>query len=116
MLICLCGIVGYFVLLIFAAEPLARTLAPPEYPGSEMLERWYSGGTDRMWDRRTYYTPDDILTVLDFMETNMPGFEQTDRNMDGEVAYSNGECLNNWAGRQISMINMGDPDYIDNPS
>ena len=63
-----------FIVTISAAPQMARALAPPEYPGSQLVNTYPRNGTESQGDWRTYRTPDSVDKVLAFMEQHMPGF------------------------------------------
>lgn len=92
-------IVGLFVAQFLVVNGYARysayALAPPEYPNSELIEKWQSGGPDTQWDRRTYQTPDNLDEVFSFMEEQMPGFS-LENDSANSVVYQNHAKNTNW--------------------
>jgi hypothetical protein len=77
-----------YVVATFSAPQMARTLAPPEYPGSQFLSTYQRTGTESMGDWRTYSTTDSIGNMLAFMEEHMPGFVM-EHNSAGGTIYRN---------------------------
>lgn len=77
------------------AEPLARALAPPEYPNSTLVEDWVSGGIDSMWDRKLYSTPDSPEQVLNFMEKHLGEFGAAENSETEQESYGWGKCSRN---------------------
>jgi hypothetical protein len=49
---------------------------PPEYPGSTLVQVEQERFPNTRFEHRTYHTPDDVATVLAYMEGHMPGFTQ----------------------------------------
>lgn len=101
LLICSLFLMG-FIGIVYYAQSSAYALAPSEYPNSELLEKWQSGGPDSMWDRRTYRTSDNVDEVFLFFEEQMPGFE---RESDSEMttgAYYNFAQNSNWVARHAA--------------
>ena len=87
-LLTMCG----FLALLSSGELLAQAIAPPEYPDSDLISQWRSGGSTSMWDKRTYHTNDDVDSVLYFYENHMPGFREFLYPEDAEIAYGNRVC------------------------
>jgi len=91
------------IAIMSLAQSHAHSLAPPEYPNSELIESWQSGGSDSMWDRRTYRTSDSIEQVLVFMEKHMPGFQINDDSKRGNV-YQNYAEDKSWLGTKAAKM------------
>ena len=89
-----------FLVVMYYAQASAYALAPAEYPNSELVEKWQSGGSDLMWDRRTYRTSDNVDQVFLFFEEQMPGFTVADSEMGS--AYGNFAENHNWLARQAA--------------
>ena len=53
-----------------------RRLLPPEYPGSQLVNVEQERHPNTRTEQRTYHTPDDMETVLAYMEQYLPGFTQ----------------------------------------
>jgi hypothetical protein len=83
------------IIPMIISEPLARSLAPPEYPNSILLEEDVSGGTDSMWDRKLYSTPDMPEQVLTFMESHLGEFEAAENSETEQERYDWGKCSRN---------------------
>ena len=90
----------YFFILTNAGKILAKSVSPPDYPNSRLLEQWMNGG----WDRRTYVTQDDLSSVLDYMETFMPGFTSGEEQSTGQYYYENERCEGGWLARHIGSV------------
>jgi hypothetical protein len=78
-----CGTLGIIAVpvadMVFSemiARQIAYRLAPPQYPSSDLVTSWTSGGSDSMWDRRTYSTTDSTAVVVKFMEQYLPIFQK----------------------------------------
>jgi hypothetical protein len=56
-------------------EFLAKSMAPPIYPGSTAIDHYRSGGPDMMWEVYTYHTTDSMDQVVAYFEKSMPGFQ-----------------------------------------
>lgn len=91
-----------FIGVMYYAQSSAYALAPSEYPNSELLEKWQSGGSDSMWDRRTYRTSDNVDEVFIFFEEQMPGFERKSGTGITTDAYYNFAQNNNWLARHAA--------------
>ena len=102
-LIIACLFFAEFLIVMGYSEYSARSLAPPEHPNSELLGKWYSGGSDSMWDRRTYRTTDNINEVFSFMEEQMPGFTEANNSTKG-VVYQNYASNTNWLAQRAAEI------------
>jgi hypothetical protein len=83
------------IIPMIISEPLARALAPPEYPNSILVEDWVSGGTDSMWDRKLYSTPDSPEQVLTFMESHVGEFKTREHSETERIRFSWGKCSRN---------------------
>ncbi len=83
------------IIPMIISEPLARALAPPEYPNSTLVEDWVSGGTDSMWDRKLYSTPDSPEQVLTFMERHLGEFDAAENSETEQQSYGWGKCSRN---------------------
>ena len=59
---------------VLQGENIARRLAPPEYPGSRLVQVEQVRIPNTRFEQRTYYTPDNPETVLAYMQQHMPGF------------------------------------------
>ena len=59
---------------VWRGEQIARSLMPPEYPGSRLIDVEQERIPNTRWEYRTYYTSDDLETVLAYMEQHLPGF------------------------------------------
>ncbi len=90
-----CLFVIEFLVVTSYAQSSARSLAPPEYPNSELVATQSHGGTDSIWLRRTYRTSDSVDQVLLFMEAQMPGFTETSDSESG-IVYQNDASNTNW--------------------
>lgn len=107
----LLGIFALFtslVVMVVAGERLARAVAPPDYPRSELIERRDSGGGDIKWDRRTYRTTDDMDTVLDYYESYMPGFIQSEHR-EAPAVYTNTRCNDGALASLVTAVINGAP-------
>jgi len=71
-----CCCIGAPVYNIVRGEQIARGLMPPEYPGSTLLQVEQERFPNTRFEHRTYFTPDNVETVLAYMEQHMPGFTQ----------------------------------------
>ncbi|MBK8903391.1 MAG: hypothetical protein IPM53_19570 [Anaerolineaceae bacterium] len=91
-----------FLGIVYYAQSSAYTLAPSEYPHSELLEKWQSGGPDSMWDRRTYRTSDSVDEVFMFFEELMPGFERASNSGTTTETYYNSAHNNNWLAKRAA--------------
>jgi hypothetical protein len=101
------GLLVSFVLIQGASAQMANALRPPEYPESQLITQWQSGGSDTMWDRRTYQTPDSLEEVLEFYEKHIPGFTQAESTTDNPM-YVNGKCDESQLARSVArLINEG---------
>lgn len=83
-----CLLLADFLFVVNWAKYRAYSFAPPEYPGSELVGKWQSGGPETMWDRRTYRTSDSVNQVLTFMEEYMPGFVEENEPEMGTVYHN----------------------------
>ena len=86
-LACCCG--GAPVYNIVRGEQVARGLMPPEYPGSTLIEVEQERFPNTRFEYRTYSTPDDVETVLAYMEGHMPGFTQSSPERYGNHRQDN---------------------------
>ncbi|MBA3531616.1 MAG: hypothetical protein H0T73_06855 [Ardenticatenales bacterium] len=75
-----------FLVGIASAPMLAHALAPPHYPGSQLVDQGQSGAVAGMWEWSTYHTPDSLPEVLLFMEAWFPGFAAIEGKTE-ETAY-----------------------------
>ena len=98
-----CGLMADVLLTSYAASAIAYSLAPPEYPNSELIERWQSGGSDSMWDRSTYRTEDNVDEVITFMEAYLPEFS-SEENQEGAIVYRSSVRSTNWIARHAAKI------------
>ena len=100
--------VGFFLMyaLVSLSGPLARSLAPSQYPGSTLLSEFVSGGTTLKWDRKLYSTPDSLDEVLLFMEGENLTFELKDLEGTeaGVTTYTSKKCSNSWLGRYVALF------------
>lgn len=69
-----CCCIGAPVYNIVRGEQIARSLMPPEYPGSTLIQVEQERFPNTRFEYRTYYTSDNVETVLAYMEQHMPGF------------------------------------------
>lgn len=85
----------YFLGAVTLSEQMARSLAPPEYPNSILIEDWESGGSVSMWDRKLYSTPDSPEQVLTFMESHVGEFKTSEHSETEQIRFSWGKCSRN---------------------
>jgi len=78
-----CCCLGAPVYNILRGEQIARDLMPPEYPGSTLVHVEQERHPNTRSEYRTYHTPDDLETVLAYMEQHLPGFTQYSRERYG---------------------------------
>ncbi len=93
--------------LVSLGGPLARSLAPPQYPGSTLLSEFVSGGTTLEWDRKLYSTSDSLDEVLLFMEDKNLAFELEDANEDANTRvtkYISNQCSDSWLGKYVASF------------
>ncbi len=102
-----CVLFGAFVFAQSASAQMAYALIPPEYPASQLKDRWQSGGPTTMWDRQTYRAMDSVDEVLVFYQKHFPGFTQAEIGIYG-VGYFSEKCDESWLSRQIArLVNEG---------
>jgi hypothetical protein len=106
-LICLvifvCLFVVQFPIIMGLAQVRAKSLAPPQYPNSELIESEQGGGTDIMWERQVFQTPDSVEQVLVFMEEYIPGFQNEVESQRGLIYFNNVDDTG-WIGKQAAEI------------
>jgi hypothetical protein len=88
-----------FILTLNAAPQMARALAPPQYPGSQLVKTYPREGTESQGDWRTYRTSDSVDKVLAFMEEHMPGFTIGNDSIRGTVYRNTKEDRSDLAKR-----------------
>lgn len=74
-----------FLIVTSAAPQMAYALAPPQYPGSQLIKTYQRTGTESKGDWRTYRTEDSVDKVLAFLEEHMPGFIEENDPTRGAV-------------------------------
>jgi hypothetical protein len=95
---CGCGLL--YLIVTGIVESMARSLAPPTYPGSVLMSTYQNGGPHAQWRTETYRSSDSIDKVFTFMEQHMKDFRPVEANLGG--GFTNGQCRHDAFARLVS--------------
>jgi hypothetical protein len=108
-----CGCVSLYLIITGIVESMARSLAPPAYPGSILIGTYINGGSHAAWATQTYHTTDGVDKVLAYMEQHLKGFNPIQSSQGG--GYANEVCRKDTFARLASWAATGEQSEYNRP-